>query len=46
MINNESQTHCQKVIGIIHTQGLIGIADSLLTILRATGGRKWARVKV
>src|ERR1700678_3993971 len=36
MINNESQTHCQKVIGIIHT-GFIGIADSLLTILRATG---------
>src|ERR1700678_1324034 len=36
MINNESQTHCQKVIGIIHT-GLIGIADSLLTILQATG---------
>ena len=31
-----NKTHCQKVIGIIHT-GLIGIADSLLTILRATG---------
>ena len=36
MINNESQNHCKKVIGIIHT-GSIGIADTLLTKLRATG---------
>ena len=36
MIYNESQNHCKKVIGIIHT-GSIGIADTLLTKLRATG---------
>ena len=39
MINNESQNHCKKVIGIIHT-GSIGIADTLLTKLRATGEQR------